>query len=133
MEQHGVNVSVGNVGNSILDNGKPNPTFKLITSVMASVSQMERETLRERQLEGIEAAKRAGTYKGREKGTVESDEEILAKYRRVVKLIKLYPGLSLRKLAGMHNGGLDKKDEVSPNTVKKVLEILNNNNKKRVE
>lgn len=127
MEKHQVNISINNIGNSIINGGKPNPSFKLITSVMASVSEMERETLRERQMEGIEAAKKAGSYKGRVAGSVESDEEVLAKYKRAVKLIKQHPGMSLRKLADMHNGGLEKKDMVSPNTIKKLQSIINVN------
>lgn len=45
---------------------------------------MERTTLRERQLEGIQLAKLRGTYKGRVKGSTESREEILQKYNAVV-------------------------------------------------
>jgi len=46
---------------------------------------MERLALRERQLEGIQIAKLRGTYKGREKGTTETREEVLQKYQHVVK------------------------------------------------
>jgi len=38
--------------------------------------------------------------------------------------MKQYPGLSLRKLAGMHNEGLELKDKVSPNTIKKLQGII---------
>jgi len=36
-------------------------------SVMGGVAQFERDLIRERQREGIEPAKRAGTYKGRKR------------------------------------------------------------------
>lgn len=114
---NGINLHIDNLGlDSLTKEGKPNQVFGLITSVMASVSQMERETLRERQEEGIKAAKARGEYKGRVAGTVESDEEVLAKYKGAVKVIKQHPELSLRKLAALA--------DVSPNTVKKIKSLL---------
>lgn len=113
-----VNLHIDNLGlDSLTKEGKPNQVFGLITSVMASVSQMERETLRERQEEGIAAAKARGDYKGRVAGTVETDDEVLAKYKGAVKVIKQHPELSLRKLAKMA--------DVSPNTIKKLQGLLN--------
>ncbi len=96
-------------------NGKENPTFKLIVSVLANIAEMERQTLRERQLEGIQLAKLKGTYKGREKGTTESREETLAKYPTVVKLLgkNNYSYNEIAKLA-----------DCSKNTVIKVKKIL---------
>lgn len=81
----GVVLKVDNLGLESLVAGKENPTFKLIVSVLANISEMERTTLRERQLEGIQIAKLKGTYKGREKGTTETKEEVLKKYQTVVK------------------------------------------------
>lgn len=83
--QKGVVLKVDNLGLESLVSGKENPTFKLIVSVLANIGEMERQTLRERQLEGIQLAKLKGTYKGREKGTTETKEEVLAKYSTVVK------------------------------------------------
>ena len=80
-------------------NGKPNQVFKLIISVLGNVAEMERENLRERQLEGIRIAKAKGIYKGRERGTSMSEKEFLKKYKHVIKEIKLHPDLSLRKLS----------------------------------
>ena len=60
---------------------------------MANISEMERQSLRERQLEGIEIAKKNGVYKGRIKGTTETSDEFLAKYKEVVKHIKLNKSL----------------------------------------
>jgi len=42
---------------------------KLIASVLFAVSEMETETRKERQADGIKAAKAKGVYKGRAKGT----------------------------------------------------------------
>ena len=41
------------------------PTGKLVFSIFASLAEFERETIRERQAEGIAIAKAKGVYKGR--------------------------------------------------------------------
>lgn len=111
----GVVLKVDNLGLESLVSGKENPTFKLIVSVLANISEMERSTLRERQLEGIQLAKLKGTYKGREKGTTESRQEILMKYKEVVKLLNKnnYTYLQIAKLS-----------DCSKNTVIKVKKVL---------
>ncbi len=53
-------------------------TGKLMLNIFASLSQFEREQLKERQREGIELAKREGKYAGRK--AVEIDEEQFKKY-----------------------------------------------------
>lgn len=113
-EDKGVTVRVDNLGMESIANGKPNATFNLIVTVMANIAQMERETLLERQREGIAIAKANKTYKGRVKGSVESDEEVLAKYKDVVKYLKR--GQSLRNTA--------KLAAVALGTVQKVQKIL---------
>ena len=110
----GVVLRVDNLGLESIVLGKVNPTFNLIISVMANVAQMERETLLERQREGIAIAKANGVYNGRVKGSTESDTEVLAKYRDVVKFLKM--GKSLRDVKSRCN--------VSLGTVQKVKQIL---------
>jgi DNA invertase Pin-like site-specific DNA recombinase len=110
----GVVLRVDNLGLESIVLGKVNPTFNLIISVMANVAQMERETLLERQREGIAIAKANGVYNGRVKGSTESDIEVLAKYRDVVKFLKM--GKSLRDVKSRCN--------VSLGTVQKVKQIL---------
>lgn len=113
----GVVLRVDNLGLESMVLGKVNPTFNLIISVMANVSQMERDTLLERQREGIALAKAKGVYTGRVKGSVESDAEVLSKYRDVAKFLKM--GKSLRDV--------ESRCEVSLGTVQKVKGILNKN------
>lgn len=110
-----VNLMVDNLGITSLIDGKPNTTFNLIISVMGNVAQMERETLLERQREGIAIAKANGTYKGRVKGSVESPNEFLAKHKDVIKYLK--QNQSLRNTA--------KLADVSLGTVQKVKKYLN--------
>lgn len=113
-----ITLEVDNLGLKSLVNDKPNSAFKLIISVMANIAEMERETLLERQQEGIKLAIAKGVYKGRVKGSVESDEHVLDKYKEVVKYIK--KGQSLRDTA--------KLCKVSLGTVQKVKQILNKTN-----
>lgn len=108
---------VDNLGLESMVLGKVNPTFNLIISVMANVAQMERETLLERQKEGIALAKAKGVYNGRVKGSIESDAEVLAKYKDVVKFLKM--GKSLRDTVS--------RCKVSLGTVQKVKQIIKNN------
>lgn len=61
-----------------------------------------------------------GAYKGRQKDTYESDDVILTKHKKVVKELKANPHLSLRKIGTLTN--------VSPNTVKKVISVLQKQN-----
>ena len=109
-QKNDVTIRVDNLGIESMANGKKNPTFDLIISVMANVAVMERETLLERQREGIAIAKAKGIYKGRVRGSKESKDVVLSKYKPVVKLLK--EGMSLRKTA--------KLGEVSLGTVQKV-------------
>lgn len=97
LNENKINLKVDNLGISSWANGKPSSAFKLIISVMANIAEMERETLLERQMEGIAIAKAQGKYKGRMKGAVESDEDFLSKYKEVVKYLK--KGHSLRDTA----------------------------------
>jgi DNA invertase Pin-like site-specific DNA recombinase len=115
---HSMNVSlkVDNLGLESLMNGKENPTFKLIVSVLANVSEMERDTMLERQKEGIALAKAKGVYKGREKNTAESAEEFLAKYSTVIKHLKKDFPIPLEDIA--------KLSDCSKNTVIKVKKTL---------
>jgi DNA invertase Pin-like site-specific DNA recombinase len=110
----GVTLRVDNLGLESMNLGKINPTFNLIISVMANVAQMERETLLERQREGIAIAKLNGTYRGRVRGSIQSDGEVLAKYKDVAKFLKM--GKSLRDVKSRCG--------VALGTVQKVKQIM---------
>jgi DNA invertase Pin-like site-specific DNA recombinase len=110
-------VKVDNLGLESLVNGKENPTFKLIVSVLANISEMERTTLRERQLEGIAIAKlQKGVYNGRVKGTTETKEKVLQKYSKVVSYLKRDIKPTFVEIA--------KLCDCSKNTVQKVKKIM---------
>jgi len=112
--ENSVTIKVDNLGIESMVDNKPNQVFKLIISVLGNVAEMERENILERQREGIAIAKAKGTYKGRVKGSVESDEEVLKKYKEVVKYLKQKQSLrNTAKLSG-----------VSLATTQKVKRIL---------
>ena len=55
-----VNLYVENIGMYSMVDGKPNPIFKMIISVLGNVAEMERTNMLERQRQGIEIAKAKG-------------------------------------------------------------------------
>lgn len=114
-KENGIILKVDNLGIESLVNGKENSAFKLIISVMANIAEMERESILERQREGIALAKLKGIYKGRVLGSKESEEDFLAKYKEVAKSIK--KGNSVRDTA--------KICKVSTGTVQKVKRLMN--------
>jgi DNA invertase Pin-like site-specific DNA recombinase len=93
--QKSIKLFVENIGMFSLINNKPNPSFKMIVSVLGNVAEMERSNMLERQRQGIELAKAKGTYTGRLYGSKMSDAEVLIKYKSVVKELK--NGESLRR------------------------------------
>ena len=114
LNQYGVVLKVDNLGLESLVNGKPNSAFKLIISVMANIAEMERETLLERQREGIAIAKAKGIYKGRDKGTVETKESFMQKYPEAIKSLR--KGNSIRDTA--------KICRISIGTVQKLKKVI---------
>lgn len=113
-EARGITLKVDNLGIESLIKGKPNQAFKLIVTVMGQIAEMERETMLERQREGIAIAVANGEYKGRLRGSKDSDEVILARYPSIVK--RLREGQSLRNTA--------KLCDVSLGTVQKVKKLI---------
>jgi DNA invertase Pin-like site-specific DNA recombinase len=94
-----INLFVENIGMYSMIDGKPNPTFKMIASVLGNVAEMERDNMLERQKAGIELAKLQGKYKGRLHGSRMTDEEFLKKYKKVE--VELRNGESLRRASAL--------------------------------
>jgi DNA invertase Pin-like site-specific DNA recombinase len=90
---------------TIDENGKQNPIAKLMISVLATVGEMERSQIKERQMEGIKLAKLKGVYKGRKEGSIEDTLEFLNKPKNKKALEYIKKGYKLNeaaKLAGVH-------------------------------
>ena len=117
MTDNGVNVISAKEGLSTLNpDGTKNMTASLVINILASVAEMERERIRERQKEGIAIAKIEGRYKehGRPKGTGKSADDLLKEYKHVRK--ELTNGVSLRRTAKLCS--------VSLSTVQKVQKVM---------
>jgi DNA invertase Pin-like site-specific DNA recombinase len=111
-----INLFVENIGMFSMIDNKPNPTFKMIASVLGNVAEMERDNMLERQKAGIELAKLQGKYKGRLYGSAMTDDEFLKKYKKVE--VELSNGESLRRAAKL--GG------VSLGVAQKVKRLITN-------
>lgn len=124
-QSKGVIVKIDNLGLESIIEGKINPIFNLITTVLSEIFSLEKKTLLERQSEGIYQAKLRNVYKGRVKGTTDSPEVTLEKHKRTIRALKANPSLSLRDIAKLAS---EADYKVSANTVKKVKAILNETN-----
>lgn len=117
--QKGITIYFVSQGLRTLDeNGKENAISKMIISILGIVGEMERNQIKERQLEGIRIAKMRGdVYKGRKTG---SKEDLLSflnkeKNKKAVEYIKKgYKNTEVAKLTGLHI-----------NTLTKIKAILN--------
>lgn len=97
------------------EDGKENPISKMIISILGVVAEMERNLIKERQAEGVAIGKANGIYKGRAKGTRESNLDFLNKPK--VKLAldylnKRMKAIEVHKLTGLH-----------PNTITKIKKL----------
>jgi DNA invertase Pin-like site-specific DNA recombinase len=93
------------------EDGVENPISKLIISILGIVSEMERNQIRERQLQGIAIAKAKGSYKGRKTGTKEDVLTFLSKpkNKKAVELLKKgYKGTEVAKIVGVHLNTISK-------------------------
>ncbi len=79
LDDNGVNVIVRNLGLESRPNGKKNPIWKMITSVMSSLYEMELENIKERTHYGRMMYVKNGGKLGRPKGSTESEKEFLNK------------------------------------------------------
>jgi len=113
----GVNVVSKKEGLSTLIDGKVNPVSKLIINILASVSEMELNNIKERQREGIAVAKAKGVYKqnGGKKPTL-TDTEFLSKPKNAKCAKELRNGNSIRRSALISG--------VSTTTTQKIKKLL---------
>lgn len=94
--------------------GKPNFIFDLITAILASLAEMEYESNREAQRQGIAVAKAKGVYQqhaGKGKMTI---EQFLEQHADIIELLN--DGKSIRKIAD-----LVKKSKSTVQRVKKAI------------
>lgn len=98
------------------EDGTENPISKMIISILGVVAEMERNLIKERQVEGVAIAKAKGVYKGRSKGTTLSNLDFLNKpiVKKAIEYLNSgLNGVEVQKLVGLH-----------PNTITKIRKIL---------
>ena len=81
--------------NLINPNGTINLISKMIIDLLSSVANLEIESIKERQNQGIKIAKAKGRYMGRKAGAVMTTEAYLKRHKDVISLLK--DGLSVSK------------------------------------
>jgi DNA invertase Pin-like site-specific DNA recombinase len=99
-EEKGINVVVRGMGNlQSMVNGKKNPIWNLITSVMSSLYELERENILERTEMGRKMYVMNGGKLGRKVGSVENRKEFLQKdkTKKIVSLLE--KGKSVRDIS----------------------------------
>jgi len=113
LDEHQVNVVVRGMGNlQSTVNGKKNPVWNLITSVMSSLYEMERENILERTEMGRKMYVLNGGKLGRKKGTNETIQTFLEKPKSKQIISLLDKGKSVRDICGRLS--------VSPKTIVKI-------------
>ena len=118
MEENGVLISILSLGLNSRLNGKTNPIFKMVSTIVASLAEAEKSNIRERTQEGINAARQRGVVFGRSFGSKETRKDFLGKQssKDVIKLLNKGNNLTIREIASIAN--------VSPQTVQKVKKVL---------
>jgi DNA invertase Pin-like site-specific DNA recombinase len=98
LEDKSVNVVIRNLGLQSRPNGIKNPIWKMISSVMSSLYEMELENIKERTMVGRQVYVQNGGRLGRPDGSNETETEFLKK-EQTQKIIKsLKKGLTIREI-----------------------------------
>jgi DNA invertase Pin-like site-specific DNA recombinase len=88
---------------TLLPNGKRNPSAGIMLALLAEMACSEVETLRERIKSGLAQAKRKGIKLGRPKGTTLGREPFLGKHKDILRQLKA--GQSVRNAAKITGKG----------------------------
>lgn len=94
----GVNVYIQNLPLCTLnESGEPNPIAKMITAVLSSFAEIERDNIKYRLNSGRELAKAKGVKMGRKVGSKKTEEQFCEQYSSVIRQLK--KGQSVRNTA----------------------------------
>jgi DNA invertase Pin-like site-specific DNA recombinase len=99
-EEYGVNLVIENLGLSSVVDGKPNPIFRLVSTIISSIAESERESIAERLDAGRVAARMRGVKFGRKEGAVENKNTFMNKpsVKEISKLLTR-GGYTIREIA----------------------------------
>jgi DNA invertase Pin-like site-specific DNA recombinase len=117
MDEKGVNVFVRNLGVQSRPNGKKNPIWNVITSVISSLYALELDSIKERTSVGRQIYVQKGGVLGRKVGSTLSDRDFIEKPKAKKILEYLDKGWTLREIA--------KQVDASTKTVMKVKATAN--------
>jgi len=117
LEDKKVNVVVRNLGLQSRPNNKKNPIWKMISSVMSSIYEMELENIKERTMVGRQVYVQNGGKLGRPTGTPESTKRFIEKpkNKEIFKLLE----------RGLKYSEIEKIVGCSPKTITKVRKVFN--------
>ncbi len=99
LEENEVNVIVRNIGLQSRPNGKKNPIWKMISSVMSSLYEMELENIKERTSVGRQVYLQKGGILGRPRGSNQTEMDFLKKEMSLNVLKSLKRGLTIREVS----------------------------------
>jgi len=116
LEEREVNVFVRNIGLQSRPNQKKNPIWKMISSVMSSLYEMELENIKERTSVGRQVYVQKGGVLGRPTGANETESDFLSKEMSVNVIKSLKKGLTIRETSKVVG--------VSTRSVMKVKKLL---------
>lgn len=117
LDSQGINVIVRNLGLQSRPNGKKNPIWKMISTVMSSLYEMELENIKERTTVGRMLFVQNGGKLGRPIGSTENDNTFMKKKSSIIALNYLKKGFSIRETS--------KLAEISVATVMKIKKTAN--------
>ena len=89
---------------TLLPNGKRNPSAGIMLALLAEMARAEVETLRERIKSGLSAARRKGVRLGRPKGTILDRKALVQKHKDILR--QLRAGQSVRNTAKITGKGV---------------------------
>lgn len=115
LEEKEINVVVRNIGLQSRANGKKNPVWKMISSVLSSMQEMDHIAILERTTVGRMVYVQNGGILGRPINTNESDATFLNKPKNKKALEYLKKGRTLREIGKLL--------EMSTKTIQKVKKI----------
>ncbi len=98
-EQMGINVTVRNLGLQSRPNGIKNPLWKMVSSIMSSLYEMELENIKERTMVGRKVYVQNGGKLGRPNGSTENNANFLKKTSSQAIFKALEKGLTIREVS----------------------------------
>jgi DNA invertase Pin-like site-specific DNA recombinase len=99
LDENNVNVIIRNIGLQSRPNGQKNPIWKMISSVMSSLYEMELDNIKERTSVGLQVYVQNGGKLGRPVGTSQSENQFLQKEMSRQVLFYLKKGKTVREIS----------------------------------